>query len=818
MATNTQSDHSSSPNLQGGSDPQAKTDLTSSTFVSETNPTQGTTEFIQQVVASEYQFPNLSQINDDLVRAQVVTTMQDIREFLKRPIILRQGVFTEASAGIIHAIDLPYDLLHNTMYTPKVQGFLNFRATTVITLQVNASRFCAGRLLLHFLPQAQVAGSMPGNRLLTLTQTTSQPNVQLDLSSQTEVSFKVPFCNPKLYYDLTTGDGPIGAMYMSVYSPLRKGTGSTDPDYTVWGHFEDVELEIPVVPTTFLTQSGFTTSSQSRKKGSDGELGAKQSIASLSNSVTRVISTVQGLSIPLLSSIISKPSWALGVVAKTLGSIGFSNPTNESMPTLYRQNILSYMSHSDRGNNYDKLSYFSSNKVETMSGLGATDLDEASFGYIASKSAVFVGFNMDTTQAYGTVLYTLDISESSFASPETLINDGTSWWYYKTYTPVGLLMHYFKYWRGSLVLKFKIVKTEFHTGRIAVTFNPNPNSAQYTPTIDQTNYLLRTVVDLTDATEFELTIPYTNNSPWMEAGEIMGRLNIYVINKLQCPPTVSSTINFIIEVAGGEDFEIAGPAPINTPHRLTPLVVSNLEFSSQSGFVPDKISATIGNSDIPKGNLAATRYCIGEKLTSVYQIIKRAQKYHAYLTPNFTSFWIRPFTIAAMGRGRSSNDFSIGTITSDPLSLFASAYAYSRGSAGAKISDNSVTQTYKIEIVEDDRTILPYFMQNVAPTSTEFYHGCFTANKSPEYGGGCEVMLPHYAELPCRLNRLNCTLSTDASYSPPLDAYDSNYAIRVSTSTSVGTSGVYTRIAGDDYQLAMFIGFPPLYERVGAPI
>lgn len=793
----------------------ASTDInTSSTDSSNlgviSDSTGGTTTFIQDSLAESYTFPSVSDLDSDLIKAQVITKTQDIKEFLKRPIVLRQGAITTSSSGVIHAIDLPYEALHNTVYTPKVMGFLCFRATTVVTLQVNASRFCQGRLMMAFIPQAQVVGVMPGNRLLNLMTQTSLPNVQLDLATQREATLRIPFVNPKLYYDLTTGNGPIGAVYMLVYAPMFKGTGSTDPDYTIWVHFEDVELEVPAVPGNYLLQSGFAKSVK-MKNQTDKELGKDSSALSSSN-LSLVVGTVQKL-IPSLSSFSMRPSWVLNTLGNVCKAFGFSNPTNEARPEVFRPSKTTFQSHSDRGNNADKLSYFSSNKVETLVGIGGTDQDEASISYIASKYAVWSSFQMVTTNVAGTSLAFIDIKANTFRSLLLSVSDGTSTWNYRTYTPIGYLMHYFLYWRGSIKLKLHFVKTEFHSGKILIYWKPTPNiPAPTTPTLNETNYLLRDIVDLSICVEYEFIVPFSNNSPWMHGEEVLGRVGFLVLNPLQAPDTVNNSIQIYVEVCGGDDFEVACPSPQNTQYQNMPLVVSNAAFVSQSG-ATDKRSV-IGGSNVPNNQMTSTRFCIGESVRSVYSIIKRHNICLPFNLPKLTVGNVfRPFDVTYMGRGWNQADFSIPFLISDTFSSFACAYAYSRGSAGIRVVDASDTNKYVYQIIVDIRTVRPFYSPTASVTG--IWHHTLTSSDRSDNAGGYEVLLPMYNELPMFLNRPN-TCNIDPDFCPPDDEYQSKFALQVMATGEVPLEGVVSgrvfRFVGDDYQLGMFLGFPPIYS------
>jgi hypothetical protein len=777
-----------------------------------------TTTFQQDAPAAVAKFPDSKEINHDLIIPQVVTPVQDIKEFLRRPIILRQGTITTAMSGQFVALDLPREMLENVLYRDKVAGFLNFRAKTIITLQVNANRFVQGRIIMHFLPQAQVQGMYPANRNLTLTQKTSQPHVQMDIATQTEATIEIPWVSPKLYFDMTTGNGPLGGVYISMYSPMLKGTGAGDPDYTVWGHYEDVELEIPTF-TPFYTQGGFKSKT---KNTSDKEKDALQVTTMGAGSLIQSAKKTIGLAVPLLASLAGVPTWATDIIAGVAKSYGFSNPRLLNAPSLYRQQIGMYLSQCDRGEDSDILAFTGDNKVEVLDGFGGTGEDEASIGCIAAKFAYFGKFSWGFDNTTGQLMNTIPISTFTFTGDEYSFTDGTSIWYYYTHTPISGFMNYFRYWRGSINLKFIIVKTEFHTGRLSISYNPSPNNiAPTAPTLVQTDYLLRDVIDLKVGNEIILNIPYTNNSPYTHLEERTGTVYVHVLNPLNGPDTVPSTVDILMEVAAGPDFEVGGWQPRYEQYFMVPLVVNNNFFGTQSGFsnqgdLGQQTISAIGNTEMCAPNLASARFCMGERVSSVYQIIKRkswCERYAVELpVPTNKSMRIRPFMPSGMGRGQFNSFFNISNILGDDFSLFTMLFAYSRGSAGVKLVTETGT-AFRSSLVFEDRVDVNVFETVTIPSNllrTAVTYSTVASN------GGAEISIPHMHELHSRLNRLSVQSQATVGYGPYRDEYMSAYALDISATSAITNYAIY-RFAGDDYQLGLFLGWPPTYSRKAPP-
>ncbi len=153
-----------------------------------------------------------------------MTTREDrihtIKDFLSRPIIIQTGLWSSATASEtqLYTANFPESLISNAMYQEKLRGFVGLRATLVVKVQVNSQPFQQGRLMLQYYPYAQY---MPNRVALvnsTLQGRSGCPRTDLDLSVGTEIEMRIPYVSPHVYYNLITGQGSFGSIYLVVYS------------------------------------------------------------------------------------------------------------------------------------------------------------------------------------------------------------------------------------------------------------------------------------------------------------------------------------------------------------------------------------------------------------------------------------------------------------------------------------------------------------------------------------------------------------------------------------------------------------------------
>lgn len=73
----------------------------------------------------------------------------------------------------------------------------------------------------------------------------------------------------------------------------------------------------------------------------------------------------------------------------------------------------------------------------------------------------------------------------------------------------------FSYWRGSIVFTFKIVKTNYHSGRLLFCAIPNDSSTSVDVTISTSAYLNREIMDIREGAVYKVVVPYASLRPWL---------------------------------------------------------------------------------------------------------------------------------------------------------------------------------------------------------------------------------------------------------------------------------------------------------------
>lgn len=169
------------------------------------------------------------------------------------------------------------------------------------------------------------------------------------------------------------------------------------------------------------------------------------------------------------------------------------------------------------------------------------------------------------------------------------------------FTPVGFVSSMFQYWRGSLEYRFDFVATNFHEGRVMLAYIPGIDELT-TPTIEQARASPHVILSLQDTLSYTWKVPYISDTPWWPrryAGNSAlnnhnspSKIFMYVANELVLGETVPPSLEVLVYMRGGDDFEVAIPVQPATGlasdrrylGTLTPFTVypSNAQYYSGS--------------------------------------------------------------------------------------------------------------------------------------------------------------------------------------------------------------------------------------------
>jgi len=771
-----------------------------------------------------------------------------IKSFLAKPYNYMQGNFTNTDIATTFgqfATSLP--LRTNAMFVDKLSGVMSLRYTTVVTLQVNATRFQQGRYILAFIPTGGAEFNPATTSQMTnwndmhranKCQVTQLHHVELDLNTDTSVQLRIPYQGafPALCWNPTSNleyFGDPGQVFIYPYSPLAAAAGELEAGFTLWVHYEDVEVFGNTIPnaTTRPTnarveaQSGFTPRNRvgrNIRKNVDIFQQEQDSKKPLSGGLRLVSEGTEELSkVPLLSSVAGPISWVTKMASNAASSLGWSKPNINDKLCRMNRFPHPYIANEDQPDDSQPLSLFSDNHIGVTPGFSAVDTDELSINYLKSIFGYWNEVQWPLSATQGTLLM------SGLLDPWDMrcVPYSTATAEYQ-HTPVSFAASFFQRYSGGFVIKIKVIKTEFHSGRLLFAFNPY-ESACFDGTIAyaDTPYLHKTILDVREQNEFTIEVPYVSITPWRDVGTLStdntapyGSWALFVLDELVAPETVSNYATILFEVAGAPDLKFSVPrATLRCPMIPATLQMGSL-FNAESDANPTLNDvSTVGGTIRGEISYDKEEHCVGEAITSLRSLLKRGGYMGYTLNTSATTQnvrvlpWAWTYTVTSPPAEKE--------VTYDPYAILSSVYALQRGGVRirhmvtntngniiASLRPTGADQADQPEIFDISNTNSQTFLDNSA--SSQICWGLQTL-------GGLSVQVPYYHythSSPCAAQAVG--IGASYSFSQASGANSNVLELQYQTNVNLRTSPYY-RSGADDCNFGCFVSVP-LMARVTA--
>jgi hypothetical protein len=781
-----------------------------------------TTNFVADKNVVHGEIAKYHTLDSILLRSSVTQSEESVKSFLMKPRQLYSGFFTTTdTVSSFTPFQIPNDILNLNIYKNKVSGYYGIRATTVFTLVINATRFQQGRYMMCFTP---TAGASPvqfaqwvNAHKSSLFQRTQLPHVELDLNCDTQAVLKVPFVSGFNYFPIQqalTTAFCNGQLQMFPYSGLVVGSGSNIVNFTLYVNFEDIELMGPAAP-----EMGNMTEVEQKSM----KIGP---IASAAANVTGALDLLSR--VPLLSHIATPASWVTDAIRRSALVFGWSKPLNLENAHRVQRVPIPYSGNVDAPDQALPISLTVKNQVEVFPGFSGTDIDEMDFGHFASIPSYYTQFPWNGGLNNNASLFNIPVNPNLYFQQRTGTNINVN-----DYTPVAYVAHMFNNWRGSLVFRFKFVKTEFHSGRLAICFYPLYPGQTAPVTFVGSDYVQREIIDIREVNEVTLTVPYFAIQPWLPSNVPTGQIQAWVIDELVAPATVTQNITILVEVCGGPDFEVAVPNVniANTPtYDITVQAGEMPEIEIQAGPRNDceTTNTCIGTSQINFDNYSNAAAAVGERISSFRTLLKSASWvtyglggatipsptgiYNAIATIPF-SIPVWDSTAAAAG----NNSFQ-----SDLYASIASCFALSRGGVRIRyllgglrngtvnatpITANFSSATSYVQALQGTSNdwMVPFTQTGFAPQSIP----CMVAHNVAD--DKCiEIQVPQYHVQHSRINAFHA-IGPNFPYAIGTASPETNIILLTYTRDQFA-SALGARSGADDLNMGMFISIPPMAQ------
>jgi len=773
-------------------------------------------------------------------------TLPSIKFYLRKPIKVTSGVLQSTDAASTFTKYGVFDVLKtNSLYYNKLVGSFAFRADTVVTLQVNANRFQAGRYMLCYLPTGGAPLTDPATvdmvtmKTFSATQVTQLPHVELDLSTDTQVTIRIPYSTfanstPVAKNSVGFTNFQPGYFFIYPYMALLPGSSATTAGYVLWVHYENVELFGNMAPQMASFDAGRGTSATILNKGKEAiglEVKNPGPVETMSNKVRGAANAVS--SVPLLSAFAGPVSWLADIVGGVCSVFGWSKPITIDPIRNCRLEMFNTIGNCDTHDAVTSLGLIENNHVHVLPGSSTVDSDELSINYLKSIYSYYKVYNFAATNNIGDNIFTIPLCPSTFYN--TPVDSGS---YIVSATPIAWLSTFFSLYRGGIKFRVKIVKTEFHSGRLIFGFFPvdsniDPNSTAVS--FANLDYVQKTVVDIRENNEFELEVPFLSTTSYKNLGasgnagtatqlglpEPYGFLACYVMSNLVAPDGVTSTIKLLVEVAGASDLEFECPRT-QVFQPIVPLAVTAApQMADFTGDVSLGLIGTTAHKDMEYNDAAC---CIGEGITSLRQLLKRPEVFFTY--SGNKKMYLQPQAITPLINVATTGPVMTNT-SPDLFTMLGTCFAYYRGGIRMKVLpatmstvNQSLVQVTLLKIL--GTTAGSGYRTNISTDSSAtalnvntkagLLRGCNFSCQRFDWGLG--IAIPFYSNThakPTVMSYAGNSSSTRYAWSPNYMS-QMDLTVQFNVDTADLLNGTYLRYGADDLNFGLFTGVPPLFQ------
>lgn len=737
--------------------------------------------------------------------------------FLQRPRIIDNVEWTDVTpAGELLATLDPYlDLLTSTPFRNKIENFQYFKAGLRIGVRTNGTPFHYGKLMIVWKP---MIGSQSGQQQRmrdNIFTSSGYPNVIVSPTENEVNEMVVPFAYDTAYIDLSLDvmRSP-GRLFVYVLNPLALDSDVPPVSITVFANFEDVKLagQSGIVNLPLHVSQGLAVDNSKPNPVSTGPVvqfeaqgdvvteARAKSTAGIISGPAKAVSSVAGalVNIPVLgmwATAVAAVSGAMGTLAEKLG---YCKPNTLETLRPYIQKNGDFAA----GEGLDsaiKTQVIPSEYVSDIFAQLGGGSEQMTMLDIAGTPSLLGMFTWDGNNFPDDRLFVAPVNPSA----TTVVQQTQS------NRICSTVLHWatrpFQMWRGSLRYDVQITCSNFHSGRLRVSFQPK-NSGVVSG-FDYQNTINR-IVDIQTETDFSFTIPYVNDKPWSFVNRSsiynsIGFIEFSVVNDLTHTTLPVPEVYINVWVSAGPDFQVAMPVRSTLKQfGPVPVPVSNDEpgedeQSDEEGFEAQGLtSEEIKTRDHPPLLPGATgaiehNICQVDTVTHIKQVTNRPALWASVLLDSASNneAILDTFYMAAANEDSQA----------DYIDWFSNLFIFNRGSLNVRAVPSYAADVTQYWMWMRTAFAINGFRQTTRVSTAPEGYGqqLFTTIATPAK----EINVPYYSMSFARLNGGNDT-----------STWSSCLGMQLAKPSNLGdpTYDVY-RSTGDDYSFNYRVGAPSYY-------
>lgn len=592
---------------------------------------------------------------------------------LERPILVNSGVW---AVGTVYSKRVNVNSwFANANIASKLAGWSRFRGNFKVIVQLSGSPFHYGELFVRLHPLVKFDSntqcfsgsygppSWPNAAFLQnavqLSNTSMRPGITMYAGEDRTGEIEWKFTYPHPYIDLVNSHSTLTGKetYLSVELlstsslGIVGGTGA-DINVTVWIQASDVELTGPTIP-----QSATLADMDLIGEPVGPSISPPKLVASISNDATNVVYeyVMQSGLLDQAADITETVSDAVGCtsttrkytraarnISRALKSIGLCVQTPgtgkvESVNASATAKISS-VDLSTAGARSSVVSQgINSSNNPNQSPVDVLDIEALCNREMLARVITWSEANTTGTRLWSFGVTPMIANVQSTAAPSTKLV------YTIQYAPMGYIARMFKYWRGDIKFRFKVVASAMHRGKLRLVYN----AAGPVDSLPTEGYAVSKIIDLAESREGEFIIPFDSAKAYIDHYTVAhnsfatnqgtglaynpaynGIVSVFVMNELNAP-AVNSDVNISVYISGCNMRFGCPCSPGVSPKDVdngVPMRSFNV-VTSETGYV----SLQSGPLAVEKGSEHKDKMedvIFGEHINSLADLIQRSMYYY----------------------------------------------------------------------------------------------------------------------------------------------------------------------------------------------
>lgn len=476
-------------------------------------------------------------------------TSDEVQGFFSRPQKIASFDW-EPNLGF-HQTFNPWSLYFaNDKVRERLSNFALLRCRMHVRVMVNATKFYYGRLMLSYRPMHQndsMTRFRPGEQL-DFIEASQRPSVIIDPANDDVGTMTLPYMYPKSALLVPAKEWErMGEMTLADLTVLRNANGATDPvTVTVFAWAENVSYDQPT-SLVYTNESG--------DEFYDGPISKPaHTVARIANHLAEV---------PIIGIYAKATSMIASAGAAVARMFGYARPTVTDSEHLYAPYFGKRLAVTNAEDTCDPLSLDIKQEIPIDPRVvGAGTEDMMAFVPLAKRETYLTSFQWRVADAPELRLFNIHVTpmQRAYESANIVHTTPAAW--------IGSL---FKYWRGTMKIRFEVVASGFHRGRLRLVYDPiyqetNEYNVNYTH-----------VMDLACETDYTMEIGWAQNIPYLLCDHLNsgnesfsdttffsnrlgnGLLTVFVVNSLTTPSETLPDVTVNVYVSMCDDFEVQCP-------------------------------------------------------------------------------------------------------------------------------------------------------------------------------------------------------------------------------------------------------------------